>query len=180
MAEGSGGNTLNQDIFDAMTAFFGQLVKHGEQLAGQLDVPMFCVKALRRLDDSISMKELGRRMACDPSFVTMIADALEQRGLARREPSAADRRIKNLVLTPEGVERKRVVDQALLGQMPWAQALDVSERETLLALTRKMLSALAVTPGPCIAAQPGAASDTMSTAAGEVSDTTGIAVPAAS
>lgn len=145
--QGPGADALDQDIFDAMTTFFGQMMKHGEELAGQFDVPMFCVKALRRLDDSISMKELGRRMACDPSFVTMIADALEQRGLARREPCAADRRIKNLVLTPEGIERKRAVDQALLGQMPWAQALDVSERETLLALIRKMLSALAVTPG---------------------------------
>jgi DNA-binding MarR family transcriptional regulator len=147
-----------------MTAFFASVTKRGEQLAEQFDVPMFCVKALRRLDDSMSMKELGRRMACDPSFVTMIADALEDRGLARREPSAADRRIKNLVLTPEGIERKSAVDRALLGQMPWAQALDVSERETLLALIRKMLSALAVTPVPSTAA-PQAISGTMSTVA---------------
>src|SRR5262249_49178582 len=141
MTECPSGNTLDQDIFDAMTAFFGQVMKHGERLAEQFDVPMFCVKALRHLDESMSMKELGRRLACDPSFVTMIADGLEQRGLARREPSAADRRIKNLVLTPEGIERKRAVDRALLGRMPWAQALDVSEQETLLALIRKMLSA---------------------------------------
>ena len=49
------------------------------------------------------MKELGLRMGCDPSFVTTVADALEKRGLARREPSQRDRRSKNLVLTDEGV-----------------------------------------------------------------------------
>jgi DNA-binding MarR family transcriptional regulator len=167
MTECPGGNTLDQDIFDAMTAFFGQIVKRGEQLAEQLNVPMFCVKALKRLDDSMSMKELGRRMACDPSFVTMIADALEQRGLARREPSSADRRIKNLVLTPQGIECKRTVDRAFLGQMPWA-VLDVSEQEALLALTRKMLSALAAAPASSTAApleELGEVSGTTSTAA---------------
>jgi DNA-binding MarR family transcriptional regulator len=158
--ERPGGDKLDRDIFDAMTAFFTQVVKHGEQLAEQFDVPMFCVKALHRLDDPMSMKELGKRMACDPSFVTMIADALEQRGLARREPSAADRRIKNLVLTPEGIERKHMVERALLSRMPWAQALDVNERETLLALIRKMLSVL--------------------DRAGEVSGTTSTVAPVAS
>ncbi len=160
--ERPGGDKLDQDIFDAMTGFFAQMVKRGEQLAEQLDVPMFCVKAIRRLDDSISMKELGKRLVCDPSFVTMIADALEQRGLARREPSVADRRIKNLVLTPDGIERKRAVERALISQMPWAQALDVSERETLLALIRKMHNAPEGPPGqpdPSVAAPPEAVSD---------------------
>ena len=50
----------------------------------------------------MTMKELGQRMGCDPSFVTTIADALEKHGLARREPSLRDRRSKNLVLTDEG------------------------------------------------------------------------------
>jgi DNA-binding MarR family transcriptional regulator len=166
----SGGDKLDQDIFDAMTEFFAHVMKRGEQLAEDFNVPMFCVKAMRRLDTSVSMKELGKRMACDPSFVTMIADALEGRGLARREPSAADRRIKNLVLTPEGMEVKGAIDQALLRQMPWTQALDVSERETLLVLIRKMISALERTPAPSAAAER----------AGEVSGTTTIAAPAAS
>lgn len=142
----SSGTKLDQDIFDAMAEFFAQMMKRGDQLAEKFDVPMFCVKAMRRLDDSVSMKELGKRMACDPSFVTMIADALEERGLAKREPSAADRRIKNLVLTPEGLAVKGAIEQALLSQLPWVQALDMSERETLLVLFRKMISAMEVMP----------------------------------
>ena len=160
----AGGDKLDEELFDAMVEFYGQMIKRGEQLAERFKVPVFCMKAMRRLDTSVSMKELGRRMACDPSFVTMIADALEERGLARRESSAADRRIKNLVLTPEGLEVKSAMEQAMLTQMPWAQALDVTERQTLLTLIRKMTNSLAVMPSD----------------QGEVSGSTTVASPVAS
>lgn len=154
------GDKLDQDIFDAVTEFVGQLLQSGETLAEKFGVPLFCVKAIHRLDESsITMKELARRMGCDKSFVTMVADMLETRGLARREPNAADRRLKNLVLTPDGLELKARLEQAMLDQMPWSRALDAAERESLLTMTRKMNNVLA---GPC-------APPTGGTQAGEVS-----------
>jgi DNA-binding MarR family transcriptional regulator len=139
----TGGDELDQDIFDAMTDLITLLLRRAERLAGQYGVPMFCVKAIHRLDRSVTLKELGKRMHCDPSFVTMIADALEERGLARREPNPADRRIKNLVLTDQGLELKGTIERALLSDMPWSRALDSGERESLLALLRKMKQTLA-------------------------------------
>src|SRR5215469_2438187 len=68
----------------------------------------------------------------------MIADTLEKYGLARREPNAADRRLKNLVLTPKGQEVKARIEQAMLGRMPWCECLDPDEKSSLLAMTRKM------------------------------------------
>jgi MarR family transcriptional regulator, organic hydroperoxide resistance regulator len=133
---------LDQQIFDAVAEFIGCMMRRGEKLADQFGVPVFCFKALHRLDTPVSMKELGKRMRCDPSFVTMIADALEKRGLAQREPNPADRRIKNLVLTPAGLEFKAQMEQAMLGELPWSSALDMQEKETLLALIRKMLSTM--------------------------------------
>ncbi len=130
------GNELDQDIADALSEFFFELVERAETLAEEFGVPAFAAKALHRLDGSVTMKELGRRMHCDPSFVTMIADMLEQRGLARREPSTADRRIKNLVLTPEGLELKARLERAMLDQMPWCRALDVSEKSSFLSTGR--------------------------------------------
>lgn len=141
-----GGDKLDQDIFDAMTEFVAQLMQRGERLAERLEVPVSCMKAIRRLDAAVTMKDLGQRLHCDPSFVTMIADALEQRGLARREANPADRRIKNLVLTPRGHEVKATLEHEVLGEMPWTRALSADEREELLRLVRKMNEALASAP----------------------------------
>jgi DNA-binding MarR family transcriptional regulator len=141
-----GGDKLDQEIFDAMTEFVTQLLQRGERLAERFDVPVSCMKAIRRLDAAVTMKDLGHRLHCDPSFVTMIADALEQRGLARREANPSDRRIKNLVLTPRGQEVKATLEQEVLQEMPWAQALDADERLQFLRLVRKMNEALASTP----------------------------------
>jgi DNA-binding MarR family transcriptional regulator len=137
------GNVLDQDIFDALAEFFAHVLERGDQLASEFGVPTFCIKALHRLDESVTLKELGKRLHVDPSFVTMIADMLEERGLARREPNAADRRIKNLVLTPEGLALKARVEAALLDQMPWARALDVPQQQSLLAMIRRMNGVLA-------------------------------------
>ena len=126
-----------------MTEFVGQIMQRGERLADSFDVPVSCMKAIHRVEGAVSMKDLGRMMHCDPSFVTMVADALEERGLARREPNAADRRIKNLVLTERGLAVKAAIEQAMLGQMPWALALDSAERQQLLDLIRKMSRAMA-------------------------------------
>jgi len=142
-----GGNRLDQDIFDAMTEFITQLMHRGERLAESLDVPVSCMKALRRLDVPVAMKDLGQRLRCDPSFVTMIADALEQRGLAKREASVTDRRIKNLVLTERGFELKATLEQETLCVMPWADALNEEEREQFLGFVRKMNVALAEQEG---------------------------------
>lgn len=141
-----GGDNLDQEIFDAMTEFVTQIMQCGERLAERFDVPVSCMKAIRRLDAAVTMKDLGQRLHCDPSFVTMIADALEQRGLAKREANPADRRIKNLVLTPHGIEVKATLEQEALGEMPWTQALDVDEREQFLRLIRKMNAVLASKP----------------------------------
>jgi MarR family transcriptional regulator, organic hydroperoxide resistance regulator len=142
------GNQLDQEIFDAMAEFLGQLLQRGDRLAEQLGVPMFCLKALHRLGGPVTMSELGKQLHCDRSFVTMIADTLEDRGLARREPSPTDRRLKNLVLTPQGMELKKRLEAELLAQMPWSHALDVDERAALLELIRKMTIATAAAATP--------------------------------
>ena len=98
-----GDGELNQQIADV----FSELVRHahdlGQGIAADFGLTVSDTKALFKLDAPMTMKELGLRMGCDPSFVTTVADALEKHGLARREPSQRDRRSKNLVLTPEGV-----------------------------------------------------------------------------
>jgi MarR family transcriptional regulator, organic hydroperoxide resistance regulator len=129
------------EVADCFFELIGNIVGQAEQLAHRLGIPAPFIKALHTLDCPMAMKELGKRMHCDPSFVTLLADMLEKRGLAKREPHPADRRVKNIVLTSEGEDLKQRVEAELTARMPWNRALNESERAQLLALIRKMLSA---------------------------------------
>ena len=135
--------TSEQQTWEVADCFFeliGNIVGQAEQLAQRFGIPAPFIKALHTLDCPMAMKELGKRMHCDPSFVTLVADMLEKRGLANREPHPADRRVKNIVLTEEGVALKHAVEAEITARMPWNQALSEDERAQLLALIRKMLS----------------------------------------
>lgn len=128
------------EVADCFFELIGRIIRQGEALAQDLGVPLPFIKALHFLDCPLAMKELGKRMHCDASFVTLVADMLEKRGLARREPHPADRRIKNVVLTEEGLALKQQIETEITTRMPWNKALDCDERSQLLALIRKMLS----------------------------------------
>ncbi len=146
---------LDTDILNAVAEMIGLIIAHGEQIAQRMSFPSFFVKALHMLDCPMAMKELGRRLRCDPSFVTVIADGLEKRGLARREAHPGDRRIKNIVLTDAGQQMRQQMEREIAAQMPWSTILDLDEREQLLALLRKMTSsASAVAPGGDEAPRP--------------------------
>lgn len=129
---------LDEEIVDAFSALFGHIVEQVEAVAHRFGLPPFCVKALHMLSSPMAMKELGRKFRCDPSFVTAIADQLDSRGLGRRETDSHDRRIKNLLLTPRGQELRERLESELSASMPWSRTLDVSERQCLLGLLRKM------------------------------------------
>ncbi|MGH3585331.1 MAG: MarR family winged helix-turn-helix transcriptional regulator, partial [Pseudonocardia sp.] len=54
--------------------------------------------------DPVPLRRLAGQLQCDPSNVTLLADRLEEKGLAERRPHPDDGRVRTLVLTPEGVE----------------------------------------------------------------------------
>jgi MarR family transcriptional regulator, organic hydroperoxide resistance regulator len=140
MTDESRREQLNADILECISDLIGRVVRHGEQLAQKLAIPAPFIKALHIMDGPMAMKELGKRMHCDPSFVTLVADMLEKRGLARREPHPADRRVKNIVLCDDGLQLKHRLETEIAARMPW-NCLTDGERVQLLALLRKMLCA---------------------------------------
>jgi MarR family transcriptional regulator, organic hydroperoxide resistance regulator len=131
--------TLNQEILDVLAELIKQAHELGQGVAAGFGLTGSDAMALVKLEAPMTMKELGLKLSCDPSFITTIADELERHGLARREPSLRDRRSKNIVLTPEGVTvRERIVSE-LAAKAPWCTTLDTGERRCLLGLLRKML-----------------------------------------
>jgi MarR family transcriptional regulator, organic hydroperoxide resistance regulator len=135
-----GGRELNRELLDTFGALVKQFAATGQSIAASFRVAPSDLLALVKLDGVLTMKELAQRMGCDASFVTAVADALERHGLAKREPGQRDRRVKNLVLTPEGVAAKERLMQELAERMPWCYALNDTERQCLLGLLKKMLS----------------------------------------
>ena len=86
------------------------------------------------------MREVAYKLGCDASNITGIVDRLEARGLLRRRTDPADRRIKHLTLTPEGVRlRQRVED--LVAVAPGVSGLSRVEQRTLRDLLRRAVDA---------------------------------------
>jgi DNA-binding MarR family transcriptional regulator len=144
--------TLDRDILDALTTLVKRAGTVGQSIASGFAIAPHDLLALFKLEGGLSMKELAQRMGCDASFVTAIADTLEKRGFIRREACQRDRRIKNLVLTSEGMTAKERLMAQLAVKMPWRYALDDAERQCFLGLLRKMLD----TPAPDAASDIGA------------------------
>ena len=144
------------EVLDAVAGLFARFLAEAEDTARAFGIPTFVLKALHLIDAPLAMKELGSRMRCDPSFITSIADTLERHGLAARESHPGDRRVKRLVLTPAGVELRDRVERQLAARMPWRAALSPSERETLLALVRKMSPPRSAAPSAPVVPRPAA------------------------
>jgi MarR family transcriptional regulator, organic hydroperoxide resistance regulator len=135
---------LNRDILDALTTLVKQAGATGQSIASGFGLAPHDLLAMFKLDGALPMKELAQRMGCDASFITTIADNLEKRGFLNREPGQRDRRVKNLVLTADGIGIKDRLMTQLAERMPWCYALDEEERRCFLRLVRKMVD----TPGP--------------------------------
>jgi DNA-binding MarR family transcriptional regulator len=139
--EAPGSNGVDRAIVNGLTDLVKRAGAISQSIADGFDIAPSDLLALFKLEEVMTMKELAQHMGCDASFVTTIADTLEKRGLARREPSLKDRRVKNLVLTPEGIAAKERMMRELALRMPWCYALDEKERHIFLALIQKMLAA---------------------------------------
>jgi DNA-binding MarR family transcriptional regulator len=92
-------------------------------------------------------QELGSALGIDRSTMVSLVDQLEGAGLARRQPSAADRRAREIAITPKGarvLERARGLlaraeDEVLAG-------LSADERSELVALLRQALDSAPAQP----------------------------------
>src|SRR5215471_11962458 len=80
-------------------------------LAAELQLSPAQCHLLRAIEPGrpIPMRYAASALACDASNVTGLVDRLESRGLIRRRPSDADRRVKVLDLTPSGARLRTLL-----------------------------------------------------------------------
>ena len=90
-------------------------------------------------EQPIPMGRLAEALACDASNVTGLVDRLESRGLVRRRPSAGDRRIKVLELTPAGVRLRSTVLDRMTKPPDGLGRLSAAEQQDLVKILKRLL-----------------------------------------
>jgi DNA-binding MarR family transcriptional regulator len=101
------------------------------EVARRFDLRPASMGALRILDKPRTMSEMATTLRCDNSNVTGIVDGLEEKGLALREPSPGDRRVKLIALSPEGRKLHSRLTRAMERPPAWIEGLSEVDRTTL-------------------------------------------------
>jgi len=119
------------DITDKAKADFAEIV-------ATLGLPVHLARAVLMLTTPAPMRDLADRLACDRSYITNLADKLEERGLVTRVPGE-DRRFKLLQLTPAGEKLRNQISEAVAERALVLRRLSGPERKTLAPLLEKLL-----------------------------------------
>lgn len=95
-----------EELIGLVLSAAGYLGADFNAAGAELDLPHAQAMLLVNLVEPMPMRAIAHSLSCEPSNVTGIVDGLERRGLVVRQSDPADRRVKQVVLTPEG-KRKR-------------------------------------------------------------------------
>jgi DNA-binding MarR family transcriptional regulator len=87
----------------------------------------------------LPMSRLAETLSCDASNVTGLVDRLEARGLIRRQPSADDRRVKVLQLTPAGLRLRGQLLRRVTGQSLPLSKLSLDQQRTLVRILETLV-----------------------------------------
>ncbi|NDU73791.1 MarR family transcriptional regulator [Actinomadura sp. DSM 109109] len=138
--ESEGGYPGEQEICGLLSVLATQLDVHVRERAAHLNLTGPQAVALRELTGPMPMRELARRVSCEPSNATFIVDRLERLGLVERRPHPTDRRAKVLTLTPQGTETRERLMERLSEGSPVAR-LTAEEQRNLKALLQRATGA---------------------------------------
>jgi DNA-binding MarR family transcriptional regulator len=100
-------------------------------------LPSHLARVLVLLAEPAPMRDLAARLGCDRSYITSLADQLERRGLVSRVPGA-DRRVKLLALTGEGLALRDKMSGAVGERNVIMRRLTDDERRTLGPLLERL------------------------------------------
>jgi DNA-binding MarR family transcriptional regulator len=87
----------------------------------------------------VPMGQLAESLACDASNITGLVDRLESRGLVRRRPGSADRRVKELDLTPSGLRLRSELVERMTTPPASFERLSERDRRALVRILTRLL-----------------------------------------
>ncbi|NDU76517.1 MarR family transcriptional regulator [Actinomadura sp. DSM 109109] len=104
---GTGEDEVVAELSGLVFEVTGRLRAQFNAAAAELGLPPAQALVLTNLSGPAPMRELAIWLSCEPSNVTGIVDGLERRGLVTRQPAPGDRRVKHVVLTEAGEDKRR-------------------------------------------------------------------------
>ena len=107
------------------------------EIAQKVGVTPAVLGALRFLEQPQTMGRMAELLRCDPSNVTGIVDALEERNLAARKPSAVDRRVKVVELTALGEKLRARSIEEMYKPPAWIEALSATDQRKLRDILKR-------------------------------------------
>lgn len=108
------------------------------EIVAAFGLPAHLARAVLALNTPAPMRELAGQLACDRSYITNLADQLEERGLVTRVPGE-DRRVKLLQLTASGRKVRDQMSEAVAERALVMRKLSAADRKTLAPLLEKLL-----------------------------------------
>ena len=141
--ESAGADPLLVETWHQLMGFVLEQRFRWAEVAGELGITQAGLRALLAIDPNQpqSMRELARALNCDPSYITAMIDDLERAGLATRQASPADRRVKTVGLTRRGAAALRTARDGLLSPPPQLAQLTRTEQQQLARLLQQGLNA---------------------------------------
>jgi DNA-binding MarR family transcriptional regulator len=130
---------LMQEVRLSLLAVAGRLRQSWAAHAAAAGLSTAQVNALLSLTpgEAVPMRSLAARLDYDASNLSVLVDRLERRGVVERRPDPTDRRVKALLLTPDGERLRATFWRELLedpGPLASLASSDLKELAALLAL----------------------------------------------
>src|SRR5712671_6693310 len=129
------------DAWQLLLRFFFAQRAQMPSLAAELELSPAQCHVLHLIEPGrpVPMGQLAETLACDASNVTGLVDRLESRGLVRRRPSAEDRRVKVLDLTPAGSRLRTLLLDRMTTPPATLRRLSVREQRALVRILTRLL-----------------------------------------
>jgi DNA-binding MarR family transcriptional regulator len=134
-----------RDIATAVRTVVWNLRRFGERQVGLAPLPHSEFEVIRTVSDNpeITVSEVARMLAIQPSNVSTTVRRLVEQGLIERSPDVRDRRSTRLRLTAKAATHKELIDAVWVDGVR-AQLAQMSEEEAqILAKAAPLLQRLA-------------------------------------
>jgi DNA-binding MarR family transcriptional regulator len=121
--------------------FSGAVARRLQETCSAVGVAPGAFKLLSKLEPGagVPMRDFADRFGFDASYVTSLADVLEEKGWVERRGHPTDRRVKMLVLTEAGADAKRRAYELLYEPPASFGLLSAAEQRELRDLLRKVV-----------------------------------------